>query len=273
MPTYLAPGVFVEEVDSGSRPIEGVGTAVAAFIGLAETGPFNTPTLVSNWTQYTTTFGSFVEGVYLAQSVYAYFQNGGGNCYIVRIGESSQNGNGRTSKAIAATPQGTLGGLKITSIDASIPEGQLTVEVQQAEEGSPEGSFKLLVKRGEEVLEDHDRLNTGRGRQNVATAVNAASKLINIEDTRGTIEVPPAGTSTGLHLPPPAAAVPSPSLSSDDYVGDVAERSGFSGLEAVDEVDDDLRSRSDERVPAGRHRPGDGAGRAAGDDRALRADG
>ena len=50
MPTYLSPGVYVEEVDSGSRPIEGVGTAVAAFVGLAEDGPFNTPTLVTNWT-------------------------------------------------------------------------------------------------------------------------------------------------------------------------------------------------------------------------------
>ena len=43
MPTYLSPGVYVEEVDSGSRPIEGVGTAVAAFVGLAEEGPFNAP--------------------------------------------------------------------------------------------------------------------------------------------------------------------------------------------------------------------------------------
>ena len=39
MPTYLSPGVYVEETDSGSRPIEGVGTAVAAFVGLAEKGP------------------------------------------------------------------------------------------------------------------------------------------------------------------------------------------------------------------------------------------
>ena len=36
MPTYLSPGVYVEEVPAGSRPIEGVGTAVAAFVGLAE---------------------------------------------------------------------------------------------------------------------------------------------------------------------------------------------------------------------------------------------
>ena len=65
----------------------GVGTAIAAFVGLAEAGPFNRPTLVSNWTQFTNTFGGFVAGSYLAQSVYGYFMNGGGNCYIVRIGQ------------------------------------------------------------------------------------------------------------------------------------------------------------------------------------------
>ncbi len=45
MPTYLSPGVYVEEVEAGSRPIEGVGTAVAAFVGFAARGPYNTPTL------------------------------------------------------------------------------------------------------------------------------------------------------------------------------------------------------------------------------------
>ena len=88
MPTYLSPGVYVEEVESGARPLEGVGTAVAAFVGLAETGPFNQPTLVSNWTAFADTFGGFVPGSYLARSVYGYFMNGGGNCYVVRIGQN-----------------------------------------------------------------------------------------------------------------------------------------------------------------------------------------
>ena len=43
--TYLSPGVYVEEVESGARPLEGVGTAVAAFVGLAEKGPFSNPIL------------------------------------------------------------------------------------------------------------------------------------------------------------------------------------------------------------------------------------
>src|SRR2546430_950399 len=47
---YLSPGVYVEEVDRGSKPIEGVGTAVAAFVGFAETGPVGDPTLITNVT-------------------------------------------------------------------------------------------------------------------------------------------------------------------------------------------------------------------------------
>ena len=113
MPTYLSPGVYVEEVDSGSRPIEGVGTAVAAFVGLAEDGPFNAPTLVPNWTEYVRNFGGFVEGSYLAQSVYAYFQNGGGNCYVVRIGQASSGNGGGSRRAIAAGPQAMLGTYKV----------------------------------------------------------------------------------------------------------------------------------------------------------------
>ena len=35
MPTYLSPGVYVEEVPSASKPIEAVGTSIAAFVGLS----------------------------------------------------------------------------------------------------------------------------------------------------------------------------------------------------------------------------------------------
>ena len=39
MAEYLAPGVYVEEVASGARPIEGVATSTAGFVGMAERGP------------------------------------------------------------------------------------------------------------------------------------------------------------------------------------------------------------------------------------------
>jgi Bacteriophage tail sheath protein len=239
MPQYLSPGVYVEEVDSGSRPIEGVGTAVAAFVGLATQGPFNTPTLISNWTQFSATFGEFAPGTYLAHAVFGYFMNGGGNCYIVRIGDdgnSSASSNGRA--AIEAAPQAALGNrLRAVAVDGALRPGELEVEVAPAGGDAPtDDMFKLVVKRGGQVVEEFDRVTTNRGKQNVATVVNAESKTIKIEDVgSGAIEKPDTGT-VALVPPAPPAAAPSPSLTADDYVGNVAERTGFGGLEAVDEV-------------------------------------
>ena len=62
MPEYLSPGVYIEEVNTGPRPIEGVGTAMAAFVGFAPSGPANAPTLVTNWGQYVDTFGALEAG-------------------------------------------------------------------------------------------------------------------------------------------------------------------------------------------------------------------
>src|SRR5271165_1193604 len=150
MPTYLSPGVYVEEVDSGSRPIEGVGTAVAAFVGLAERGPFNSPTLVTNWSQYTQTFGEFVEGAYLSHAVYGYFQNGGGACYVVRVGGGSEK------PAMAELPSGqdaTLGAYRISALSAGETGNEITVEVADSEGGGEDGQFRLLVKQGGNVVE------------------------------------------------------------------------------------------------------------------------
>ena len=101
-PTYLSPGVYVEEVSGGSKPIAGVGTAVAAFVGFAQKGPVNTHTLITNWTQFVDQFGDFMEGSYLAHAVYGYYNNGGGRCYIVRVGAA--DGEGAEADGAAAIP-------------------------------------------------------------------------------------------------------------------------------------------------------------------------
>lgn len=78
MPTYLSPGVYVEEVPSFSKPIEGVGTSIAAFVGLAPGGPVNIPLRVSRWGRFAKLYGDpnepdngpFMAGAFLAHSVY-----------------------------------------------------------------------------------------------------------------------------------------------------------------------------------------------------------
>lgn len=85
---YLSPGVYVEEVDSGARPLEMVGSSTAAFLGECRKGPIDEPFLCCNWSMFTKTFGDFSDSEHLAQAVYGFFSNGGGRCWIVNVGLS-----------------------------------------------------------------------------------------------------------------------------------------------------------------------------------------
>src|SRR5262245_47217499 len=90
VPTYRAPGVFIEEVSSGSRPITPVGTSTAAFIGTARKGPVNVATLVTSFAQFDQTFGgpyrvTASDRHYLAYAVRHFFEQGGSRCYVVRV--------------------------------------------------------------------------------------------------------------------------------------------------------------------------------------------
>src|SRR2546421_11999191 len=83
--SYLSPGVYIEEVDRGSKPIEAVGTSTAAFIGESSVGPTNEAVLCTNWAQYTRTFGDFTHSTHLAHAVYGFFNNGGTKAFICNV--------------------------------------------------------------------------------------------------------------------------------------------------------------------------------------------
>ncbi|WP_436926282.1 phage tail sheath C-terminal domain-containing protein [Halosimplex amylolyticum] len=88
MPQYKAPGVYVEEVERGAKPIEGVGTSTPGFLGETERGPED-PRLVTSFADYRRWYGSVVEDRYLSQAVEGFFQNGGGRCYVGRVAPAS----------------------------------------------------------------------------------------------------------------------------------------------------------------------------------------
>ncbi|MCS6912930.1 MAG: phage tail sheath family protein [Myxococcales bacterium] len=87
--SYLSPGVYVEEVDRGSKPIEAVGTNTVGFLGESMMGPLNQAVLITNWTQFVKTFGDFTQSTYLAHAVYGFFNNGGSRCFVVNVGPPS----------------------------------------------------------------------------------------------------------------------------------------------------------------------------------------
>ncbi|MGC9665885.1 phage tail sheath family protein [Planosporangium sp. 12N6] len=232
--SYLSPGVYVEEVSSGSKPIEAAGTAVAAFVGFAERGPVNQPVLVTNWTQFTQTFGGFMPGSYLAHAVYGYFANGGGTGYVVRIGGQAPSvvrGELPAAGDEPDRPAFTVRALATNDGDGA-PPADLTVEVTPTA-GGPDDAFTLVVKQGGRTVETLEGLTTKRGPTNVVTAVKQQSTLIAVEEVKGRpVLAPRKGAAVTLAAEPAAELA----VSARDYVGDVADRTGFAGLEAIDEI-------------------------------------
>jgi phage tail sheath protein FI len=240
MPTYLTPGVYVEEVPSGSRPIEGVGTAVAGFVGFAEQGPYSQPVLVTNWTQYVNTFGAQANGYYLPHAVYGYFLNGGGPAYVVRLpdgSDSEHGGNGavashaRAGLPAAGDEQQTAFALQAVTAG---PEGDgITVAVAEASQPH-EDTFKLEVRQGGELVETFDNLTTRRGANNVATVLAKKSRVITLVETKNvTVAVPKMGVTVDLA----GGSLPAVrQIEAQHIIGETSERTGFSCLEAIDEV-------------------------------------
>jgi phage tail sheath protein FI len=89
MPEYLYPGVYVEELDTGNKPITGVSTSTVGFLGIAERGPV-APMLITSFGDYQRSFGSYLKDPdgtdhYLAYAVEGFFQNGGLRCFVQRV--------------------------------------------------------------------------------------------------------------------------------------------------------------------------------------------
>lgn len=126
MPAYKTPGVFIEEIATLPASIAGVATAIPAFVGYTEkseengeTIPANTPVRITSLLEYEEIFGNpfdedfavtltpnatdsdltdiAVSGLdspspyLLYYHLQMYFNNGGGPCYAVSVGNYADN--------------------------------------------------------------------------------------------------------------------------------------------------------------------------------------
>ena len=85
MAEYLHPGVYIEEIERGPRPIEGVPTSTAALLGEAERGSI-TPRLVTSYKDYQRWFGNvFNDQKFLPYAANGFFENGGKRAFVCRL--------------------------------------------------------------------------------------------------------------------------------------------------------------------------------------------
>jgi Bacteriophage tail sheath protein len=189
--------------DASSATIDGVPTSTAAFIGTARSGDLDTPTLVTSYSEFLRTFGEFDAGraiPYLAPSLAAFFQNGGGRAYIVRVADSSDE----SYVGDAATPGGPTGLQSLRAIDdvgvISIP-GVSSTAVQAAMIAQCEefgDRFAILDSELgvdiDSVLHHRERLESARG----YAALYYPWVRVLAEDIPGAM-LPPSGFVAGIY--------------------------------------------------------------------------
>ncbi|MFV1950667.1 MAG: phage tail sheath subtilisin-like domain-containing protein [Nitrospinota bacterium] len=252
MGEYLSPGVYVEEVSSGAKPIAGVGTSTGAFVGIAEKGQIGKAKLITNWTQFVNTFGVFIPDGYLAYAVYQFFNEGGTKCYVVRTCHYTDSSDPTTkeSKASAATlmdDEATPAkSLRVTASSDGKWGDKLTVDVKAATD-IPDG-FKMIVKyknaKDEDVeVELFDNLTIS----DVEDTINKKSAYIRVEKDAWKEN---GGSETGSGKIPKKDQVKtltggndgilkgdgSSSLEFDDFVGDEGARNGLHAFDTVDDI-------------------------------------
>ncbi|MCG2622434.1 phage tail sheath subtilisin-like domain-containing protein [Arthrobacter sp. I2-34] len=140
------PGVYVDEVSSGVRPLEVASTSTPAFVGVTEMGPEDA-TRVTSWTEFQRVFGGFISDSFLAQSVFAYFNNGGRQCYILRVVRSDAATASVTVANRAATP---VAGIRFAAKSKGSWANYLVLQIEDAS-ADPGNGFKVSVRRQAEA--------------------------------------------------------------------------------------------------------------------------
>lgn len=186
MRELLHPGVFVEEVSSGVRPIEGVGTSTAGFVGVTSQGVPNKPTFITTWADFVRKFGYLTEDSLLPYAVAQFFDNGGKRCYVVRalnvissLAASRQLLDRETSGPARKT-------LEIDAIGAGAWGNGLLVTVQNGT-NDPIGEFKLIIAQDDpkNIVELFDNLSMDPSSQDyVETSINNVSDFITVKDLK-----------------------------------------------------------------------------------------
>jgi phage tail sheath protein FI len=243
MPTYAAPGVYVEEVPSSQKVLTAAPTAIAAFVGFTEKAPTDDPNdpeglaprLVTSWTQFEKLYGSFTKGAVLPLSVYGYFANGGALAYIVRIPNTAPSGQ-PSRKELPAADRAL--GLPI-SVESLEPDADLSVQISTAEtdEDGP-SPFNLTVLQNGAPVESFENLTLDSGDRNVSKVVNATSTKVKVEvvldaktDLSGQLEVLKPGVYALDKAEPTPVAV-----NGRKFAGSESARQGINGLAVAQDV-------------------------------------
>ena len=269
MPEYLSPGVYIEEIEIGAKPIEGVGTSTAGFLGETERGP-TCPLLITGFEQFNRIYGGYIDGSFLAFAIDGFFRNGGQRCFVGRIvrtqdGDPTLNASSviltSSSLEVQAVGPGSWGTrIAIKIEDASLqtdanPLFKLSVMYWRLTPPQPvvdptnRANLKDPNRRDPTQLEVYDNLSADPASpEYFKKRVNGISNLVKLEPVEDAVGTRPGNAELAMLADPtdnPGQFDGSP-VTAPDYGGTevegveegepIFERSGFIGFKHVDEI-------------------------------------
>lgn len=233
MPSYLHPGVYIEEIPSGVKPIEGVSTSIAAFVGAANKGPAGEAVLIHSFDDYERTFGPIAStDDAMGLAVSAYYLNGGKDAYIARLVDSDPPASA-ASATVNDEATGNAAVLKFTA--ASVGQWGNQVYLRLTKAASDALSFDLeighLNSKGEFTADEEYSgldMNT-KSDSYVLSRVNGISRLVGVSLEAETDPAQPgyayqSGKLTG------GAMDPGDALFNDTMVDNMAMSVNIDGL-------------------------------------------
>ncbi|WP_374632624.1 phage tail sheath family protein [Paracoccus sp. (in: a-proteobacteria)] len=186
------PGVYVQEIPSGSAPIAGVATSNTAFIGVLGRGPVGRATRVTSWGEFERVFGGLHAGCETSYALRNYYLNGGNIAFVVRVN------NGAVAASVALPPN--AGGISLTASSPGVWGNSLRVGIARAS-GAGVTTFDLLLReyRGTELLREETfaALSITAGHPRYVTRVLAAESQLAIVSAHTAGNLPDATQAGG----------------------------------------------------------------------------
>ena len=179
MPVQVSyPGVYIEELPSGVHPITGVATSITAFVGLANSGPVNTPTTVNNFGDYDRIFGGLWARSTMSFAVNDFFANGGAQAIIVRLVATDATAAGFELPAAATV---SLPEDLTASPPSNLSSTFTSLELQAADVGSWGDYVNVVIDQKTKNPADPTLFNLTTTQMNpTLTQVLASEKYLNL---------------------------------------------------------------------------------------------
>lgn len=163
---YKVPGIYITKEKIEEPCVDPLGPKPTGFVGITEKGPLNTPVLIKNFGEFQAIFGDFTEYSYLPFSVYGFFQTGGIQCYVVRVGNVKKEGGIRYSRGELKSSKGE----NIFSLESKTPGSWgndihlrlwYTVGLSEEIASMPEENSRTIVLKHEHdfMVGDYVKLN------------------------------------------------------------------------------------------------------------------